>query len=120
MVRDLLREGGVAMSSVNLAEAIYVIGRRAPNAGDELRALIDPLVAGPLTIVSTTGRHAWTAGRLRLAHYRRRDRAVSLADCFCVAACGRGDRLATADPALLEIARLEGVGTVRLLDARGD
>lgn len=120
MVRDLLGEGGVAMVSVNLAEAIDVLGRsRLRIEEDELHALIDPLLAGPLSLLSATGRHAWAAARLRRRHYRRRDRAVSLADCLALAACGRDDRLATADPALLTIAGLEGMATIRLLDSRG-
>jgi hypothetical protein len=104
---------------VNLAEAIDVLGRSGSDVGEEeLHALIDPLLTGPISVVSTTARHAWGAARIRRAHYRRRDQAVSLADCFALAACGPGDRLATADPALLTIAKREGVPTVRLLEPR--
>jgi uncharacterized protein with PIN domain len=120
-VAGLLRDGGVVMVAANLAEALDLLGRHSTPAisDEELHRHVDPLLSGPITVVSVTGRHAWIAARIRRAHYRRADQAVSLADCFALAACGPGDRLATADPALLTISAIEGVETIRLLDARG-
>lgn len=120
-VGDLLRAGGVAIVSVNLAEALDVIGRRSsPSISDEeLTQRVGPLLSGPITVASVTERHVWAAARLRRVHYRRGDQAVSLADCCALAACGPGDQLATADSALLTVARAEGVSTIRLLDSRG-
>lgn len=91
-------------------------GRVAGIDEAELHGLIDPLLAGPLDVVSVTARHAWAAARLRRDHYRRRDQAVSLADCMALAACGRGDRLATGDRALLTIAQREGIGVIELAE----
>lgn len=119
-VRDLLRGGGVAMMAVNLAEALDVVGRSSADVSEqELHRAVDPLLAGTITVVSVTARHAWTAARLRRRHYRRRDSAVSIADCLALAGCGLGDQLATADPALLAMADVEGVATIRLLDSGG-
>lgn len=119
-VRDLLRGGDAVMMAVNLAEALDAFGRLVPDISEaELHERIDPLLGTTITVVAVTTRHSWTAARLRRKHYRRRDSAVSIADCLALAGCGPGDRLATADPALLAMAEAEGAATIRLLDSRG-
>ncbi len=58
---------------------------------------------------------AASAGMLRAHHYHRQTRAASLADCCAAAhALDRGARLATADPALIEMMVAEG-GSVEIL-----
>jgi hypothetical protein len=59
-------------------------------------------------------RKRWKTRRLQARYYRRRDNAVSLADCCLVAVATRADRIATADPAVLAMAEAEGIGTVPL------
>ncbi|MPZ98239.1 MAG: PIN domain-containing protein [Dehalococcoidia bacterium] len=63
---------------------------------------------------------AWRAGLLRARHYHRRERAISLADCFAAEAARRlGAAVATADPHLLDTCAAEGIGFVTLPDSGG-
>lgn len=118
-VEDLLTGGGVAMTAINLAEAMDILMRTGGVSEPDLHGWVDALLVGPLATISVTTRHAWIAARLRRKHYRRGDSAVSIADCFALAGCGPGDQLATADRALLAMAEAEDVATIRLLDSRG-
>ncbi|MDX6646841.1 MAG: ribonuclease VapC [Miltoncostaeaceae bacterium] len=117
-VEELLR-GGVGMAAVNLAEAIDVLGRVDGVPPERLRELIEPLLVGPITVLSVTARQAWRAAELRRRHYHRRSCPLSLADCLLLAACAGEYELATADPDLLAVAALEGLAVRRLTDARG-
>jgi predicted nucleic acid-binding protein len=110
-VKRLLRRGDVAMPSVNLAEAIDYLERREKIAEEELRPLIEQL---PFEVLPLDEPTAWSAARLRARHYHRRRRPVSLADCVLVASSKAGDEVATNDPAVLDMARDEGV-KVRVL-----
>ena len=119
-VAQLLRgEEGVEMASVNLAEALDVLARVHEVPDERLREVIDPLLAGPITPLSVTARHAFRAAELRRRHYHRRDSPLSLADCLALAVCGRGRRFATADPDLARAARVEGIGLIALPDSQG-
>jgi len=62
---------------------------------------------------------AFKAARLRIEHYRRRERPLSLADCFLLAAASPEDRVATADPSVSEVARAEGIELLALPDSSG-
>lgn len=110
-VELLLARGDAAMSAVNLAEAAQRQVRMTSVTMAELREVVGSL---PLAIVPCSEWHAWRAAELRARHYDRRTSPVSLADCCLVAVATPADRVATADPALLEMARAEGVGTVEL------
>jgi PIN domain nuclease of toxin-antitoxin system len=60
------------------------------------------------------------AGLLRARHYRRRDRAVSLADCVAAETARRDEApVASADPHLLDMCRAEGLEVHPLPDSRG-
>jgi predicted nucleic acid-binding protein len=100
------------MPSVNLAEALDVLERRERLDEETLRGLIEQL---PVRVLPLTQPLAWQAGALRARHYDRRRRAVSIADCVLVASAQAGDELATNDPAVLEMAREEGVPVRRLV-----
>lgn len=118
-VEELLREG-VEMAAVNLAEALDVLGRVEGVSTERLRGAVDPLLAGPVTVISVTARHAFRAAEIRLRHYHRRRSPLSLADCLALAACGRGRVLATADPDLAAAAHMEGIRVMALPDRRGE
>jgi predicted nucleic acid-binding protein len=118
-VQDLLREG-VEMAAVNLAEALDVLGRVEGIPAERLRAVVAPLLAGPVTVVSVNARHAFRAAEIRHRHYHRRRSPLSLADCLALAACGRGRILATADPDMAAAARAEGIRVIGLPDRRGE
>ena len=107
------------ISAITVAEVLDVLIRvhdvPADDAVESVGRLLDE-VAAPVPV---TRQDAERAGVLRARHYHRRDRDVSLADCFVVAITGGSDAVATADTALARVARAEGVDVVALPDARG-
>jgi PIN domain nuclease of toxin-antitoxin system len=107
-VESLLARGDAAMSAVNLAEAAQKKLRTSSVSLPELQEVTGSL---PLAIIPYSEAHAWRASALRARHYRRRDSAVSLADCSLVAVATPADRIATADPAVLAMAEAEGIAT---------
>ena len=62
---------------------------------------------------------AWRAAVLRSIHYTRTPCEVSLADCFLIAAATAEDEIATADPALAQVARAESLRILALPDSTG-
>jgi PIN domain nuclease of toxin-antitoxin system len=110
-VERLLASRDVAMSTVNLAEAVQRMLRFSSITSAELRQVVGAL---PLSVIPYTEAHAWRAAELRARHYDRRERALSLADCCLVAVATPADRIATSDPAVLRMADVEGIGTVAL------
>jgi predicted nucleic acid-binding protein len=118
-VEDLLRTADPAITSINLAEAVDVLQRIHGFPGEAVRAAVGPLVGAPLVVVPSTEYHAWDAAGLRHRYYHRRLRPLSLADCFLLASAGGEDRIATADPAVADVARVEGIDLVALPDASG-
>jgi hypothetical protein len=63
---------------------------------------------------------AWRAADLRARYYDRKARALSLADCLLLAhVCTGGDEIATADPAIADVARAEGLALIPLPDSAG-
>jgi PIN domain nuclease of toxin-antitoxin system len=108
------------ISAVNVAEVIDVLVRRHGAAPDDVLQRLEWLQVGGLATVAADEAIGLLAGRLRARHYRSSDRAVSLADCVALAtALHLGDRLATADPALADLAAEEGCRIVALPDSRG-
>lgn len=118
-VEALLRAGDTGMSAINLAEALNVLARRFGIHVAEARAAIDPLTDGPLTLLAVEPRSAWRAADVRARYYRRNAAAISIADCFLLAVAGEDDVIATADRAVIDVARAEGVGVRSLPDSRG-
>ena len=110
-VSRILRRGDASMPSVNLAEVLDHLERREGLDEDRLRDLIDQL---PIEVVPLSEPLAWHAAALRARHYHRRRRPVSIADCVLVASAERGDRVATNDAAVFEIARAEGISVLEL------
>lgn len=118
-VEALLGQGDTAVTSVNLAEAVDVSARVHGIPRDEVSATIYLLTRTGLRVIACDEGHGVAAGELRDAYYDGRTRAVSMADCFLVAAAGEADRIATADPAVLAVARSEGIEVVPLRDSKG-
>jgi PIN domain nuclease of toxin-antitoxin system len=119
-VAEILRDSCV-MSTVNLAESLDVLGRVHNIAEDELRSLVDPLLAeAALQVDVPTGDDHWVVARLRTRYYDRSTRGLSLADCFLLATANRlGASVATADPALAETCRDESLELIALADSSG-
>lgn len=107
------------IGAVNLAEALDVLTRRDGFDEPEVQTVIEPLTPTRLQVVPATQSTAWSAARLRSRHYHRRDRPLSLADCFALATSLETGRLATADTLLAELARREGVDVVALPNSDG-
>jgi predicted nucleic acid-binding protein len=118
-VERLLREGGSAVTSVNLAEAIDVTQRVRGLPAEEVRGALEPLMGETVRVLSQGQDDAWRAADLRLRHYDRRTSVLSLADCFLLAAARPDDSIATSDPALASAARAEGIGVRPLADSSG-
>ena len=118
-VELLLRGGDAVIGAVNLAEALDVLTRRDGFAESEVQTSIEPLTATGLQVRPAGGQTAWSAARLRCRHYHRRDRPLSLADCFALATSLDTGRLATADTLLADVARREGIEVVALPNSDG-
>ena len=114
-VMALLEDGFAGVPAINAAETLDVVCRVYGADPDDVERELDSLVAQDvLRVLPSTRRLAWLAGRLRLEHYHRRSRSLSIADCFLLASAGSDDAIATVDPAVLEVARFEGIATVAL------
>lgn len=113
-VRGLLREGEAAVATANLAEALDVSQRVYGLAIERAMAVLDPLFGSPLVTLSLDLDVARRAAEVRSAHYHRSSRPISLADAILVASAGANDRIATADPDVLAVARAEGLDAVPL------
>jgi predicted nucleic acid-binding protein len=119
-VEELLRAGESRILVANLAESIDITDRVHGLAATETRSAIEPLLGGTLVAVVSGEVHAWHATELRGRHYDRRERPLSLTDCFLLAhAVDENEQIATADPPLAAAARAEGVEVVALPDRHG-
>jgi predicted nucleic acid-binding protein len=120
-VADLLSREGACVPVVNLCE-VFDVCRRSHSLGErEIRDAIEPLLlTGRLTAVQSGPPEAWRGADLRARYYDRKIRALSLADCLLLAhAAIGGDEIATADRAVAEVAREEGLALIPLPDSTG-
>lgn len=119
-VAEALADGERArISVVNVAEVLDVlrrVHRTEPGAASNAVARFLDEAAEP---VAATRELAERAAEVRARHYHRRDRDVSLADCFVVATAGPEDTVATSDLAVARVARAEGLEVLALPNARG-
>lgn len=120
-VAELMKRGAAAMSVVNLAETIdrcvRLQGYPAAEVSDAVRTLVQ---GGSLSLVDVDAATAFRAGAIRAERYDRKTRALSLADCFLLAAATPGeDAIATADPPVAAAARSLGIELIPLPDSAG-
>ena len=118
-VETLLRNGGAALTTINLAEAVDVARRVHVLSEGDVREAVEPLFGEVIAIAEPTETQAWRAADIRMRHYHRRTCPLSLADSFLIASAGPDDRIATADPPVAQVARAEGLGVVPLPDTAG-
>ncbi len=118
-VERLLREGGSAVTSVNLAEAIDVTQRVRGLPSEDVRSALEPLMGETVRVLPQDEDDAWRAAELRLRHYDRTTSPLSLADCFLLGAAGPDDSIATSDPPLANAARAEAIEILPLADSSG-
>jgi predicted nucleic acid-binding protein len=113
-VRALLREGDAAVATANLAEALDVSQRVHGLPIARAVEVVEPLLEGALTTVPLEIAIARRAAELRARHYHRSSCPISLADAVLVASAGADDRVASADPDVLAVAKHERLETVTL------
>jgi uncharacterized protein with PIN domain len=119
-VGQLIAEGDVAVSAPNLAEAADRLGRIYGIAVQRTRAAVESLEQSTDLHVRPVERlHAWRAAELRVKHYHRSRRPLSLGDCLLLAMITQQDRLATSDPHVLATAEKEQIAWIALADSRG-
>ncbi len=118
-VAEVLRCGGCAVTTSNLAELYDQLVRRVGISADEVDTHVQPLLGESLAVRDLDQERAARAGLLRAQLYRRRTAELSLADCVLLASLEEGDTVATADPPLARAARRLGHGVMALPDSRG-
>jgi PIN domain nuclease of toxin-antitoxin system len=118
-VEALLRRSDAAVTTLNLAETVDVLGRVEKLDDDRIQAVLEPLFATALNTLDLDRPTAWRAARMRRRHYHARRSALSMADCVCLAAAATSGSLATADRALARAARAEDIEVIALPDASG-
>lgn len=113
-VRALLREAAAGVATANLAEALDVSQRVHRVPIERAMELLDPLFEGSLVAIPLDSTVARRAAGIRATHYHRSSRPISLADAVLLASAKPGDRIATADPDVLAVAKAEGIGSIAL------
>ena len=117
-VERLLREGGAALSAVNLVETCDVAARRHGIPTHRVLEMLEPLLGGVLQVIPLELHTAERAGALRARHYDRMTCAISLADAVLLASARDADRIATSDPAVLSVAATLGIASLALPPTR--
>ena len=113
-VGSLLRSGHCALTTLNLAEALDVLERVRSVPAERALEAIDPLLESALETVPLDAEIAKAASSVRVDHYHRRDRPLSMADCVLLASGSEGDRVATADRHVLAVAEAIGLDPIEL------
>ena len=113
-VHGILREGDVAVTTINLAEALEVSERRRGLPIHRAMEILGPLLTGPIVSRPLDIPVARRAAELRAMHYKRASREISLADTVLIASATAGDRIATSDPDVLAVAATEQIATLPL------
>jgi uncharacterized protein with PIN domain len=119
-VEALITNERTAVAAANLAEAADRLARIHEITVPRTRAAVESLVSSiDMHIHAVEPAHAWRAAELRVKHYHRTHRPLSLGDCLLLAMTGEEDRLATADPDVLATANEEQIQWIALPDSRG-
>jgi PIN domain nuclease of toxin-antitoxin system len=119
-VGQLIAAGGTVIAAPNLAETADRLGRIHGIAVQRTRTAVESLEQSTdLRVQATDRAHAWRAAELRVEHYHRTRRPLSLGDCLLLAMTTEEDRLATADPHVLATAEQEQIKWIALADSRG-
>lgn len=121
-VELLLRSDECRVAATNLAEAVDVTARVHSQALDDIRGAIEPLILGNAFALAVSDEaEVWLAAEIRIAHYSRKDRPLSMADCLLLAHAELAhDAIATSDPGVAEVARARGLSVAALPDREGN
>jgi PIN domain nuclease of toxin-antitoxin system len=117
-VQALIEAGGCALTTLGVAEVIDHLIRLAGASEEE--AVLDLAQLGLDESIELDGGTAIQAALLRARHYNRKTCQVSLADCV-VAGIARDQEsaVATSDPHLLDLCKVEHIAVIALPDSRG-
>jgi predicted nucleic acid-binding protein len=113
-VRAILREGDAAFATTNLAETLDVSQRLYGLPIARAMDVLEPLFDGPLRPIPLDLSVAQKAAEIRAKHYHRTSCPLSLADAVLIASAKQDDSIATADPHVLAVAKIEKIKPVAL------
>ena len=117
-VRTILRDGDAAVTTANLAEALYVSERRERVPVERVMQILDPLLGTAISVLPLDLHLSRRAAEIRVIHYNRSTRPISLADAILIASAAGEDLIATADADVLAVASAERIRTVPLNQER--
>jgi predicted nucleic acid-binding protein len=117
-VLGLLREGNAAMTTANLVEVYDISTRREGLSSGRVAEVVEPLFEGAIESIDVDAGIARRAAEIRLEHYNRATRALSLADVILLAAAGSGDKVASSDAVVLAVAAELDIKTIELPPSR--
>jgi PIN domain nuclease of toxin-antitoxin system len=119
-VGQLIAGGSTVVAAPNLAETADRLGRVHGIAVRRTRAAVESLEQSTdLRVQATERAHGWRAAELRVKHYHRTHRPLSLGDCLLLAMATGEDHVATADPHVLATAEEEQIKWIALEDSQG-
>ncbi|MFZ1925524.1 MAG: PIN domain-containing protein [Solirubrobacteraceae bacterium] len=119
-VGELIAGGGTVLAAPNLAETADRLGRVHGIAVQRTRAAVESLEQSTdLRVQATERAHGWRAAELRVKHYHRTRRPLSLGDCLLLAMATEEDHVATADPHVLATAGEEQIKWIALQNSQG-
>jgi PIN domain nuclease of toxin-antitoxin system len=118
-VLDLVREGNTAMTATNVIEVYDVASRREGIPPQRVRDVVEPLFEGTIEPVPVDADLARVAAEVRIRHYHRKTRLLSLADVTLLAAARSRDKIATSDSDVLAVAVELGIETIELPTSSG-
>jgi len=107
------------VSVANVAEVLDVLTRVHRTPAEDASEALDRFLADVARPIPATRALAENAALIRARHYHRRDRDVSLADCFAIATAMPDCEVATSDAAMARVARAEGLDVIALPNSRG-
>jgi uncharacterized protein with PIN domain len=119
-VSRLIARERTAVAAPNLAEAADRLGRGYGISVQRTRTAVESLEQSiDLHVRAVERPHAWRAAELRVEHYHRTKRPLSLGDCLLLAMAGKDDRVATSDPYVLKTAGEEQIEWIALPSSQG-
>jgi uncharacterized protein with PIN domain len=119
-IGELIADEVSVVPAANLAEAADRLGRVHGIAVERTRSAVESLEQSiALRVIPNEPLHGWRAAELRIEHYHRTRRPLSLGDCLLLATAQDGAEIATADPHVLAVAADERIAFIALPDSRG-
>lgn len=118
-VLGIVRRGDTAMTAANILEVYDVASRREGIPPQKVREIVEPLFEGTIEPVGVDADLARAAADIRIEHYHRKTRPLSLADVTLLAAARPRDSIASSDSDLLATAAELGIETIELPPSDG-